>query len=269
VKHPAALALLAIVLACAFAPWIAPHDPDRIDIAQRLAPFSLDHVLGTDHLGRDVFSRLLHGGRSTVTLALLATAATLGVGIVYGAVSGYVGGRVDDAMQWIVLLFQGLPRLSFMLAIAGTLGPGAATLFIAVVVTSWADFSRLARAETLRIREEPYVEAARALGAGHAYVMAVYVVPNLIGPMAVLFTVEIARMILEIAALSFLGLGLQPPQADWGVMIADARAYFRAAPHLMIAPGLCIVAVSLAVNVLGDRLRDRLDSRMDKPAFEL
>ena len=143
---------------------IAPFQPNAIEIANRLAEISLAHPLGTDHLGRDELSRLLHGGRSTILLAIIATSATLAVGVLFGAVSGYFGGKVDHAVQSLVLLFQGLPRLSFMLAIAGVLGPGPLTLLIAIVVTSWADFSRIVRAETLKIREEPYIEAARALG---------------------------------------------------------------------------------------------------------
>lgn len=262
-KSAAIVLLAAIAIASLAAPWIAPFDPNALDIANRLAEFGPTHPLGTDHLGRDELSRLLHGGRSTILLAVIATAATLGVGIVFGAVSGYFGGWLDHAIQSLVLLFQGLPRISFMLAIAGVMGPGPLTLFIAVVVTSWADFARVVRGETLKIREEQYVEAVRALGAGPGYIMTFYVVPNLIGPMVVLFTVEIGRMILAIAALSFLGLGLQPPTADWGIMISDSRPFFRSAPHLMIAPGLCIALTSFAINLLGDSLRDRLDTRMD------
>lgn len=265
-----AIALLVLMAgASLLAPLIAPFDPNMINMANRLGGIDAVHWLGTDHLGRDLFSRVLYGGRSTILLALAATSATLFIGLVIGAVSGYFGGIVDDVLQGFVMLFQGLPGLSFMLAIAGTLGPGVQSLFIAVVVTSWAEFSRVVRAETLRIREEHYVEAMRALGAGHGYTLGLHIVPNLFAPLIVLFTVRIGRMILAIAALSFLGLGLQPPTADWGVMISDSRAYFRANPLLMVATGVCIVLISLAVNLLGDELRDRLDTRMDKQLAEL
>lgn len=262
-------ALVLIAATSLLAPVLAPFDPDRIDMANRLAGFSLQHWLGTDHLGRDEFSRLLFGGRSTVLLAFAATTATLGIGLILGTLSGYFGGWVDDVIQGFVLLFQGLPGLSFMLAIAGTLGPGVHSLFIAVVMTSWADFSRVVRAETLKIREENYVEAMRALGAGPLYIMINHVIPNLFAPLVVLFTVRIGRMVLSIAALSFLGLGLQPPTADWGVMISDSRPFFRSAPHLMLAPGLMILLLSIATNLLGDELRDRMDRRMDKRLLEL
>ena len=197
---------------------------------------------------------------------MVTTTATLAVGLILGTVAGYFGGLIDDAVEGCVLLFQGLPGLSFMLAIAGTLGPGAMSIFIAVVITSWADFSRVVRAETLRLREAQWVEALRSLDIGHGRIVAMHIVPNLIGPVVVLFTLRLGRIILAIAALSFLGLGLQPPAAEWGVMINDARAYYRAAPLLMIAPGLCIVAVALCVNLLGDDLRDRLDTRLERPA---
>ena len=263
----AATSLGLIAAACLSAPLIAPHAPDAIDMANRLAAPSDDHPLGTDHLGRDLLSRLVWGGRSTILLALVTTVATLAVGLVMGAVSGYFGGLADDAIEGFVLLFQGLPGLSFMLAIAGTLGPGATSILIAVVITSWADFSRVVRAETLRLREAQWVETLRSLGAGHGRIIALHIVPNLIGPVVVLFTLRLGRIILAIAALSFLGLGLQPPAAEWGVMISDARAYHRAAPLVMIAPGLCIVAVVLCVNLLGDDLRDRLDARLERPAL--
>ena len=265
-KYFATAVLAVIALASLSATWIAPYDPNAIDLVNRLNGFTLAHLLGTDHLGRDELSRLLYGGRTTILLAIIATTATLGLGIIFGTISGYFGGWLDQVLQSFVLLFQGLPRISFMLAIAGALGPGYTTLFIAVVVTSWAEFYRIVRAETLKIREEDYVEAIRALGASHGYIMTFYVVPNLIGPLVVLFTVEIGRMILSIASLSFLGLGLQPPTADWGIMISDSRAFFRSAPYLMIAPGLCIAFTSLSVNLLGDALRDQLDTRLDRPA---
>ena len=266
-KTIAVAGLAVITAACMLAPVLAPYAPDAIDMANRLAAPSVDHPLGTDHLGRDLLSRLIWGGRSTILLALVTTVATLAVGLIMGAVSGYFGGLVDDAIEGFVLLFQGLPGLSFMLAIAGTLGPGATSIFIAVVITSWADFSRLVRAETLRLREAQWVETLRSLGAGHGRIIVLHIVPNLIGPVVVLFTLRLGRIILAIAALSFLGLGLQPPAAEWGVMINDARAYYRAAPLLMIAPGLCIVAVALCVNLVGDDLRDRLDTRLERPAL--
>ena len=261
--------LLIVVLLSALAPWLAPYDPNEVNMSERLAQFSSSHWFGTDHLGRDVLSRLLYGGRLTLVLALLASVVTMAIGLAFGTIAGYFGGRVDDFIQFVVNMFQGLPGLSFMLAIAGILGPGATSLFIAVVITSWADFSRIVRGEVLKIREEHYIDGVRALGAGHFYIMFRYLIPNLIGPVIVLFTVRIGRTMLAIASLSFLGLGLQPPIPDWGVMVNDSRAYFRSYPHLMLLPGFCIAIISLAINLLGDALRDVLDSRSDVRRIDL
>ncbi len=261
----AASAVLVIVIALSvLAPWLSPSDPTAIRMSERFAPFSTSHPLGTDHLGRDMLSRLLYGGRYTIVLALAASAVTMLIGLVIGATAGYFGGKTDLLTQWLVQLFQGLPGLSLMLAIAGTLGPGAMSIFIAVVATSWADFSRIVRGEVLKLREEHYVEAIRSLGASHAYILRHYIIPNLIGPIVVLFTVRIGRTMLSVASLSFLGLGLQPPLPDWGVMVSDSRAYFRSHPHLMLMPGACIAVVSLAINLLGDGLRDVLDPRDER-----
>ncbi|CAG7629611.1 Glutathione transport system permease protein GsiD [Paenibacillus solanacearum] len=253
--------LIAALLCSVLAPWLAPYDPNEIHMAERLAPLSADHWLGTDTLGRDVFSRILYGGRVCLVLALAVTAATMLIGLLIGTAAGYWGGWLDDAVQCLVSIFQGLPGLTLMLAIAGTLGPGVKSLFIALIMTSWPDFSRVVRGETMKLREEPYVEGIRALGAGHGYIVTRHILPNMLGPFIVLFTIRVGRVILSIASLSFLGLGLQPPTPDWGVMVNDARALFRSYPHLLIAPGLCIAAVSLSINWLGDRLRDRLDAR--------
>ncbi|MFE5321362.1 ABC transporter permease [Paenibacillus sp. NPDC056579] len=261
-----ALTVLSLIVLCSLAsPWLSPYDPIHIEMSNRLAPISSEHLLGTDTLGRDVFSRLLHGGRITIVLALAVTAATLLIGLIIGTISGYFGGWVDDAIQGIIQIFQGLPGLSLMIAIAGTLGPGVKSIFIALVLTSWADFSRVVRGEAMKLREEAYIEGIRVLGAGHGYIVARHIVPNMLGPLIVLFTVRVGRVMLSVASLSFLGLGLQPPAPDWGVMINDARPYFRSYFHLIAAPGLCIAAVSLCVNWLGDGLRDWLDTKESKP----
>ncbi|MEK3911416.1 ABC transporter permease [Paenibacillus sp. FSL H7-0331] len=263
----AILILFTILTASILAPWIAPYDPNQIQMSERLAPLSFSHWLGTDTLGRDVFSRILYGGRISIVLALVVTIATMLIGLIIGTIAGYFGGWLDDCIQIGISIFQGLPGLSFMIAIAGTLGPGVNSLFIALVVTSWADFSRVVRGEVMKIREESYVEGIRAMGGKHGYIVLKHVVPNMIGPIIVLFTVRIGRVILSIASLSFLGLGLQPPSPDWGVMVNDARPYFRSYFHLIVAPGLCIALVSLAINCLGDVLRDVFDTKSEKDKF--
>ncbi|MEK8132830.1 ABC transporter permease [Paenibacillus filicis] len=257
----AVLILAAVLLCSILAPWLAPYDPNQVNMTERLAPLSAHHLLGTDTLGRDVFSRLLYGGRVSIVLAIAVTAVTMLLGLVIGTLSGYWGGWADDVIQAVVSMFQGLPGLAFMLAIAGTLGPGTKSLFIALIVTSWPDFSRVVRGEVMKLREEAYVEGIRSLGAGHTYIIVRHLLPNMIGPLVVLGTIRVGRVILSIASLSFLGLGLQPPAPDWGVMVNDARAHFRSYPHLMLAPGLCIGVVSLCINWIGDHLRDQLDKK--------
>lgn len=259
-----AIFILTIVIAISiFAPWIAPYDPTEINMSNRFAPFSKEHLLGTDHLGRDILSRLIYGGRVTIFLTIVASFFTMVIGLFVGTIAGYFGGIIDEVMQFFVNLFQGLPGISFMLAIVGVLGPGMESLLIAIVLTSWADFSRVVRGEVLKIREQQYIEAITALGASNLYIIVRYIIPNLIGPVIVLFTTRIGRTMLAIASLSFLGLGLQPPLPDWGVMVNDARSYLRSHPSLVLLPGLCIAVVSIALNIIGDLLRDALDSRHD------
>lgn len=265
-SFPAILAyviLFLLICTSLFAPLIAPYDPLEINMSDRLATISAQHLLGTDSLGRDVLSRLLYGGQTAIFLALISTLFTMTIGIGLGTISGYFGGFIDDVIYFCVNLFQGLPGLSLMIAIAGVLGPGMESILIAVVLTSWADFSRLVRGEALKIREEGYIEGIRVLGSGHLYTLWHYVLPNMLGPLLVLLTVRTGRVMLAIAALSFLGLGLQPPWPDWGVMVNDARPYINSNVHLMVAPGLCIIAFSLAMNLLGDALRDYMDVRTD------
>lgn len=259
--------LIVLVGSSLLAPWLAPYDPNQIRMSERLAPISGEHWLGTDTLGRDVFSRVLYGGRVSIMLALAVTAATMLIGLVIGTVAGYFGGWLDDVIQAGIHIFQGLPGLSFMIAIAGTLGTGVESMFIALVVTSWADFSRVVRGEVMKIREESYIEGIRAIGGNHMYTLIRYVIPNMIGPIIVLFTVRIGRVILSIASLSFLGLGLQPPTPDWGVMVNDARPFFRSYFHLILAPGLCIALISFAINCIGDALRDALDTKTEKAGW--
>ena len=258
-----AFALLAgIVLISLLAPWIAPYNPNQIDMRHRLAPVSGEHLLGTDTLGRDLLSRVVYGGRVSILLSMLATAVTMLIGLIVGTLAGYYGGRIDDLVFLITNLFQGLPSMSLMVALAGILGPGVGSLLLALVITAWPGFSRIVRGEVLKIREKEYIEGIRAIGGGNLYIIVHYILPNMLGPLVVIFTIRISRGILSIASLSFLGLGLQPPTPDWGVMIRDAIMYFRGHPLLIIAPGIAIFATSLSINLLGDALRDYFDVRI-------
>ena len=257
----AAALLTLILLSNLFAPWIALYDPNETNMRVRLQGPSAEHLLGTDSLGRDMFSRVLYGGRSSILIALVATALSMAFGMLLGALGGYFGGVLDWCITALANIFQGLPGTCLMIAIVGVLGPGVPNLLLALVLTSWAGFSRIVRTETLRIREEAYIEGMRALGAGSARLLWRHIVPNMMANIVVLFTTRVGRCVLSIASLSYLGLGIKPPTPDWSVMISDARLNYRSAPHLIIVPGLCIFLLLLSINMLGDALRDRLDVR--------
>ncbi|MCI5837317.1 MAG: ABC transporter permease [Veillonellaceae bacterium] len=248
--------MLAVFLAVAiFAPQLAPHPPDLVQRQAILAPMSAEHWLGTDALGRDVWSRLLYGARVSVFFAIAGAASTMLLGALLGILGGYFGGITDRAVQIAVHVFQGLPGMSLMIAIAGVLGPGTFSILLAVTLTSWTGFSRLVRAEVLRVRYADYVASARALGGSHLYILRKYIIPNILPTLVVLWTVRIGTVLLSVASLSFLGLGVQPPQADWGVMVFDAMTYFRSYPWLLLAPGVCIALFSICIQLWGDELR--------------
>ncbi len=250
-----------LLLGSLLAPWLAPYDPNAADMKVRLQGPSLAHPLGTDALGRDMLSRALYGGRASTVLALGATLLSMALGAGAGMLAGWFGGWVDWCLTVLSNIFQGLPGTCLMIAIAGTLGPGTGSLLLALVLTSWAGFSRVVRTEALRLREEPYIEGLRALGAGEAVLLLRHALPNMTANLAILFTTRVGRCVLSIASLSYLGLGVRPPTPDWSVMISDARLNYRSAPHLILVPGLCIVLLLLALNLLGDALRERLDVR--------
>lgn len=264
-----ALVLGAILLASVLAPLLAPYDPGAIDVTAALQPpGSPGHLLGTDALGRDMLSRLLYGGRGAILTALAATVLSMAFGLVVGVLGGYFGGWLDWGLTVLTNIFQGLPGTCLMVAVAGVLGPGAKHLVLALVLTSWAGFSRVVRTETIRVREAPFVENLRALGAGPARLLCCHVVPNLLPNLVVLFTTRLGRGVLSVAALSFLGLGLPPPAPDWSVMINDARLHYRSAPYLLIEPGVCILLLLLSLNLLGDALRDRLDKASEEVSLD-
>ena len=257
----AAALLGVILLSNLLAPWIAPCDPNEANMRVRLQGPSPEHPLGTDSLGRDMLSRVLYGGRSSMLVALAATALSMALGMLLGVLGGYYGGMPDWCITAVANIFQGLPGTCLMIAIVGVLGPGIPNLLLALVLTSWAGFSRIVRTETLRIREEAYIEGIRALGAGNGRLLWRHIVPNMMANIIVLFTTRVGRCVLSIASLSYLGLGIKPPTPDWSVMISDARLNYRSAPHLIIVPGLCIFLLLLSINMLSDALRDLLDVR--------
>lgn len=256
--------LVLILLMTVFAPWLAPYDPIQIDMAGRLAPPGAGHLLGTDALGRDVLSRVIYGGRASLVLAVIATCCSMAAGLVIGLAAGYCGGIVDTVITAISNIFQGLPGTVVMIALVGILGSNTRSILLALVMTSWVGFSRLVRGEVLRVKGELFIEGTRCLGAGHMRVLLRHILPNIRTNIIILFTTRVGRVVLSVAGLSYLGLGIQPPTPDWGEMISgSARRYFRSAPHLLWAPGLCIILLSLSINLLGDALRDRLDVKQD------
>ena len=254
-----ALLLVAIVGTTLFANWIAPYNPNTLSMQEMLAKPSSDHLLGTDQLGRDVLSRVLHGGRTTIMMSLIGTAAIALIGLVVGVSAGYIGGRFDLVVSTILTVVLSVPSLLLTLAILGMLGAGNRTLLIALVGAGWAGPARVFRAGVIALRESVYVEAAESLGASRSRILIRHIVPNLLTTVVVLATLDLGALILTVTSLSFLGLGVQPPNADWGTMLNEARTYFGQYPMLAIAPGLCITVVALLCNLVGDGIRDLVD----------
>ncbi|MDQ6858779.1 MAG: ABC transporter permease [Chloroflexota bacterium] len=256
----AGVVMVALVIVAA-APLLAPSPPDLVDVTSRFAGSSAMHPLGTDQLGRDNLARLLYGGQLSLATAILTTAAITAIGIIVGTITGYYGGVVDMLVMRVVDVFLALPRLVLALAVTGVLGPGLINLMIGIIAVGWADYSRLVRGAVLSIRERPYVESARSVGATPARVMFRHILPNLLGQVLVLSTLDLGAILLTLSGLSFLGLGVRPPTPEWGTMLAEGKAFLDRAPQLMVLPGLAISLVVLGFNLLGDGLRDALDPR--------
>ena len=255
--------LLLILLTSVLAPVLAPYDPLVSNLSEALQKPSAAHLLGTDNIGRDTLSRVLYGGRQSILLALVATVLSMLLGFALGLFAGYFGGWIDGIITTISSIFQGLPGLTLMIAVAGLLGQGVKSMLIAIVIKSWVGFSRIVRGEVMKLKLESFIKGLRTIGAGDLRILFLHISPNILGTLSVLFATRIAGNVISVASMSYLGLGLQPPTPDWGVMINDARQYFRQEPLLVIAPGLCILLLSLGINLLADELRDRLDVRKD------
>lgn len=258
------IVLIIILLVSIFANIISPYDPNFQDKENRLSGFTQEHKLGTDPLGRDMLSRVIYGGRSSILIGVLATLVSMTIGSSMGIISGYFGGRLDKFITSITNIFQALPQMAFTIAIAGVLGPGIKNLILALVISSWAGFSRIVRAEVLKVKEEPYIEAMVYLGSSDLSIILFHIIPNIMPNIIILLTTRIGRSLLSIAALSFLGLGVQPPNPDWSVMINDARLYYRSYPYLIVVPGFSIFITILSINTLGDYLRDIFDIRSEE-----
>lgn len=257
----AALILVALVLVAILAPWVAPEDPAAQNLARQGLPPGAGTILGADQLGRDVLSRLIFGARIALEVGIVSITVALVIGTAIGVVAGYFGGWLDDAVMRVMDVLLAFPYLLLAIAIVAALGPGVANTIIAITVWLTPSYARLSRSVVLTVRRNAYVEAARAIGASHAGIMLRHVLPNILTPLLVQTTLDFARAIMMEAGLSFLGYGVQPPIPSWGSMIAEGRNELLIAPHIATAPGIAIVVTVLALNLVGDALREALDPR--------
>ena len=258
----AGLVLVSVLaLGALLAPVLAPHDPNAVDVLRRFEPPTRDFPLGTDHLGRDVLSRLLHGGRLSIGATLVATAGISTIGIAFGMLAGYCVGIADTVVSRVIEILLALPSYLLALAVTGVLGPGLGNLTIAITAVWWASYARIVRGFVLAETGRSYVEAARSLGASGTRIAVRHVLPNILAPVVVLTTLDLGAVLLGLSSLSFLGLGVQPPTAEWGAMLSEGRVYLGPAPNMMLFPGAAIFVMVLGFNLLGDGLRDALDPR--------
>lgn len=259
-----ALLFVAVVLAGAFYSFFyLRHDPTLTNLGGRLQGMSLQYPLGTDHLGRDVLTRLLLGGQQTVGYSMLALISALIIGIPFGLIAGYKRGIVDRVFMRVADGFLAFPDTIVAIVLSGLLGPGIGNLVLAIVVVKWVSYARLVRSTVLTEAQKDYVLIARTNGLSSAKIMRKHLFPHLAGNVLVLASLDLGKIILLISALSYIGLGAQPPTPEWGAMLNDSRPYFQSMPQLMIYPGLAIVAVVLLTNMLGDYLRDRFDVKKE------
>jgi peptide/nickel transport system permease protein len=256
------LALVVLTVAAALlAPVLTRYDSSAQTLELRLEGPSADHVLGLDELGRDVWSRLLAGARISLLVGLVVVGVSASIGLLVGAVAGYAGGVVDEVISRIIDVLLAFPGILLAIALVAVLGPSLTNVVLALTAIGWVGYARLVRGQVLKARELEFVQAARALGAGPARVLARHIIPTAIPALVVQATLGMAGAILAEAALSFLGLGVQPPTPSWGTMINGGRVHLIDAPHLTVFPGLAIALLVLGFNFLGDGLRDRLDPR--------
>jgi len=248
-----------LAVAAVLAPWVAPADPAAQDVLNKHAGPGRAHLLGTDQLGRDELSRLLWGARASLLTAVLLGTAILVIGVAIGVLAGFFGGFVDAIAMRTVDVMLAFPNFLLVLVVVGSLGPGLFNLGVAFLVAGWVGYARVVRGLVLSARERPHVEAARALGFRPSRIVVRHVLPTVLGPVMVLWTVRSGQLLLALAALSFLGLGAQPPTAEWGSMLNSARDSLAVNPSLMIYPGALITIAALGFNLLGDGLRDVLD----------
>jgi peptide/nickel transport system permease protein len=257
-----AVLIVVFVLFALFSPLIAHQDPAYLDLPLRLNPPSHAHWFGTDELGRDIFARVVYGARISMLVGISVVAGSLLLGIIFGSIAGYYGGRVDRFFNIIVMnAFLSFPGILLAIAFVAFLGPGLINLILALVIGGWVGYARLVRAQVLAVREREFVEAARALGASDWRIIVRHILPNIIQPVIVQAAIGMAGAVLAEATMSFLGLGVPPPTASWGSMLNDGRGHLFDAPHLVLFPAAAVMLAVLSFNFIGDALRDYLDPR--------
>lgn len=257
------LIIVGLILMAIFAPLIAPYDPIATDLAKRLQPPSPENYFGTDQVGRDIFSRIIWGSRLTLYVIGLVAVIAAPVGIIIGTTAGYFGGFIDTVLMRITDIFLAFPKLILALAFVAALGPGIENAIIAISITSWPPYARIARAETITIRGSDFIKAITLQGAGPIRIITGHIMPLCMSSLIVRVTLDMAGIILIAAGLGFLGLGAQPPSPEWGAMTSDGRAYIIDHWWIITMPGTAIFIVSLAFNLLGDGLREVLDPKSD------
>ena len=253
-----------VVMGGVFAPWLAPYDPYQIVMDHALEPPSAQHLLGTDAFGRDVLSRVMHGASFSLQVGVISRLLALVLGTLLGLLAGYYGKRID---QWVMRLADvtlAYPGLLLLIAVVAAVGPSKISLFVALGVVGWAGVARLVRSQVLSLKEREFVTAIRSLGAANSRVILRHVLPNVLTPILVIFSMGLGASIMAESSLSFLGLGAQPPQPSWGSMISGGLDYLRVAPWLALAPGLVVTLTVLGFNLVGDALRDLYDPKLGR-----
>ncbi len=259
----AGLIMLTILVFCAvFAPVIAPYDPIKQDLRNRLDPPSWEHIMGTDELGRDIFSRILYGARISLTVGLIAVSLSCVAGCLLGVIAGYYGGVLDNIIMRCADVLMAIPSILLNIAIVAALGTGLQNVMIAIGISSIPGYCRIMRASILSLRDQEFVEASRAAGAGGVYIITHHILPNCLAPLIVQATLRTGSAILSCASMSFIGLGIVPPTPEWGAMLSSGREFLRDAPHLTTFPGVAIMFAVFAMNLMGDGLRDALDPKL-------
>jgi peptide/nickel transport system permease protein len=256
--------VLVVALGGLFAPWLTPYSPTAISMENALQPPGPSHPFGTDAFGRDVLSRVMHGARFSLQVGVVSRLLALALGTFLGLIAGYFGGRADQAVMRLADMTLAYPGLLLLIAVMAAVGPSKTALFVALGIVGWAGVARLVRAQVLSLKEREFVLAIRSLGASDAAVIARHLLPNVMTPILVIFSMGLGASIMAESSLSFLGLGAQPPQPSWGSMISGGLDYLRVAPWLSLAPGLVVTLTVLGFNLLGDALRDIYDPRLGR-----